>query len=109
MDRQTGIGIKDGYLLLTFKIVLLESSEVKTDYLVTNGRKIAQTEGQKIVHTDGHNVLNISIWCHTFQLKKYFFNRSFRTALDTDRRDFVWLSVHPFVWTDTQKVQKIGI
>ena len=33
MDRQTGIGMKDRYLLLIFKIVLLESSEVEIDDL----------------------------------------------------------------------------
>ena len=54
MDRETGIGRKDRYLMLIFKIVLLESLEVETDYLMTDGRKIIQI--------DGHNVLNISIW-----------------------------------------------
>ena len=54
MDRQTGIGMKDSYLMLIFKIVLLESSEVETDYLMT--------DGWKIVHTDGNNLLNIGIW-----------------------------------------------
>ena len=54
MDRQTGIGMKDRYLMLIFKIVLLESSEVETDYLLTDGRKIVQT--------DGNNFLNIGIW-----------------------------------------------
>ena len=56
MDRQTGIGMKmkDRYLLLIFKIVLLESSEVEIDDLMTNGRKIVQT--------DGNNLLNIGIW-----------------------------------------------
>ena len=41
-----GIGMKDRYLTLIFKIVLLESSEVETDYQMT----------------DGDNLLNISIW-----------------------------------------------
>ena len=31
--------MKDRYLMLIFKIVLLESSEVETDYLMTDGRK----------------------------------------------------------------------
>ena len=54
-DRQTGIGMKDMYLMLIFKIVLLESSEVETDYLMTDGRKIVQT--------DENNLLkNIGIW-----------------------------------------------
>ena len=48
MDRQTGIGMKDRYLMLIFKIVLLESSEVETDYLMTDGRKIVQTDGQHL-------------------------------------------------------------
>ena len=49
--------------MLIFKIVLLESSEVETDYLMTGGRKIAQTDGRKIVQTDGNNLLkNIGIW-----------------------------------------------
>ena len=54
MDRQTGIGMKDKYIMLIFKIVLLELSEVETDYLMT--------DGQKIVQTDGNNLLNIGIW-----------------------------------------------
>ena len=62
MDRQTGIGMKDRYLMLIFKIVLLESSEVEIDYILTNGRKIVQTDGQKIIQTDGNNLLNIGIW-----------------------------------------------
>ena len=48
MDRQTGIGMKDRYLMLFFKIVLLESSEVETDYLMRDGRKIVLADGQKI-------------------------------------------------------------
>ena len=52
MDRQTGIGRKDRYVMLIFKIVLLESSEVVTDNLMTDGQKIAQTDGQKIVQAD---------------------------------------------------------
>ena len=62
MERQTGIGMKARYLMLIFKIVLLESSEVETDYIMTDGRKIVQTDGQKIVQTDGNNLLNIDIW-----------------------------------------------
>ena len=62
MDRQTAIGMKDRYLMLIFKIVLLESSEVETDYLMTDRRKIVQT--------DGNNLLNISLWFHTFLTKK---------------------------------------
>ena len=54
MDRQTGIGMKDRYLTLIFKIVLLESSEVEKEYPMTDGRKIVQT--------DGNNLLNIGIW-----------------------------------------------
>jgi len=54
MDRHTSNGMKDRYLMLIFKIVLLESSEVETDYLMTDGRKIVQT--------DGKNLLNIGIW-----------------------------------------------
>ena len=54
MDRQTGIGMKDRHLMLIIKIVLLESSEVETDSLMTDGRKIVQA--------DGNNVLNIGIW-----------------------------------------------
>ena len=46
MDRQTGIGMKDRYLMLIFKIELLESSEVETDYLMT----------------DGNNLFNLGIW-----------------------------------------------
>ena len=61
-DRQTGIGMKDRYLTLIFKIVLLESSEVKTDSLMTDGRKIVQKDGQKIVQTDVNNLLNRGIW-----------------------------------------------
>ena len=56
MDRQQGIDIKDKYL-----IRLLESSEVETDYLMTDGRKIVQTDGQKIAQTDGNNLLNIGM------------------------------------------------
>ena len=62
MDRHTNIGMKERYLMLIFKIVLLESSEVETDYLMTDGRKIVQTDGQKIVQTDVNNLLNIGIW-----------------------------------------------
>ena len=40
--------------MLIFKIVLLESSEVETDSLRTDGRKIMQADGQKIVQTDGN-------------------------------------------------------
>ena len=72
MDRQTGIGMKDRYLMLIFEIVLLESSEVETNYLVTDGRKIVQTDGQKIVQADGNNSLNISIWGDTSPTKKEF-------------------------------------
>ena len=54
MDRQTGIGMKDKYLMLFFKIVLLESSEVETDSLMTDGRQIVQT--------NENNLLNIGIW-----------------------------------------------
>ena len=39
--------------MLILKIVRLESSEVETDYLMTDGRKIVQTDGQKAVQTDG--------------------------------------------------------
>ena len=49
MDKHTVIGMKARYLMLIFKIVLLESSEVETDYPMTDGRKIVQTDGQKIV------------------------------------------------------------
>ena len=49
-----GIGMNDKYMMLYFKIVLLESSEVETDSLMTGGQKIA--------HTDGNNLLNIGIW-----------------------------------------------
>ena len=49
---QTGIGMKDRYLMLIFKIVLLESSEVETDSQMTDGQKIVQTDGQKIVQTE---------------------------------------------------------
>ena len=52
MDRQAGIGMKYRYLMLIFK--MSESSEVETDYIMTGGRKIVQT--------DGNNVLNIGIW-----------------------------------------------
>ena len=48
--------------MLIFKIVLLESSEVETDYLMTDGRKIVQTDEQKIVQADVNNFLNTSIW-----------------------------------------------
>ena len=51
MDRQTGIGMKDRYLKLIFKIVLLESSDVETNSLMT--------DGWKIVQTGGNNLLNI--------------------------------------------------
>ena len=54
MDRQTGNGMRDRYQMLIFKIVLLESSKVETDYLMTDGRKIVQT--------GGNNLLNIGIW-----------------------------------------------
>ena len=64
MDRQTVIGIKDKYLMLNFKIVLLEASEVETDPL--------KTDGWNIVQTDGRSLLNIDIWCHTFPTKKEF-------------------------------------
>ena len=62
MDRQTGIGMKDRYLVLIFKIVLLESSGVEINDLMTNERKIVQTDGQKIIQTGGNNLLNINIW-----------------------------------------------
>ena len=52
IDRPTGIGMKDRYLMLIFKIVLLESSEVETDSLMIDGRKILQTKGQKIVQIE---------------------------------------------------------
>ena len=39
MDRQTVKGIKDRYLLLIFKIVLLESSEVEAHRLKTDRQK----------------------------------------------------------------------
>ena len=58
MDKQTGVGMKDRYLMLIFEIVLLESSEVEINSLMTDGQKIALT--------DGHGVKNIDIWCHTF-------------------------------------------
>ena len=72
MDRQTSIGMKDRYLMLIFKIVLLESSKVETDYLMTDACKIGQTDGQKIGQTDGNKLLNIGIWFHTFLTKKEF-------------------------------------
>ena len=56
--------------MLIFKVVLLESSEVETDPLITDGQEIAQTDGQKIVQTDGNKLLNIGIWCHTLPTKK---------------------------------------
>ena len=61
--RGKGI-IKNRYLMLIFKIVLLELSEVETHRQKTDRRKIAQT--------DGHNILNIGIWCDTFKTKKEF-------------------------------------
>ena len=45
MDRQTGIGIEDRYLMLIFKIVLLKSSEVETDYQ-TNGKSHRRAENR---------------------------------------------------------------
>ena len=54
MDRQTGISMKDRYLMLIFEIVLLESAEVEINSLMT--------DGQKIVQADGNNLLNIGIW-----------------------------------------------
>ena len=48
------IGMKDRYLMLIFKILRLESSEVVTNSLMTDGRKIVQT--------DENNLLNIGIW-----------------------------------------------
>ena len=62
MDRQTGIGIKDRYLMSIFKIVLLESSEVETVSLMTDGKSYRQTDRQIIVQTDAQNLLNIGIW-----------------------------------------------
>ena len=56
MNRKTGIGIKDKYLMLNFKIVLLEASEVETDPPMTDRRKTIQKEGHKIVGIDGYNV-----------------------------------------------------
>ena len=47
-------GMKDRHLMLIFKIVPLESAEVKTDYLMT--------DRQKIVQTDENNLLNTGIW-----------------------------------------------
>ena len=82
-----------------FKIRLLEPSEVETDPK-TDGQKIAQTGGQKIVQTDGNNLLNISIWCHTFLTKKEFLKSTVRTVFDTDYR--FCLSVLPYVKTDGQ-------
>ena len=69
MDKQAGIGIKDRYLTLIFKSVLLELSEVETH---SNDRRTENRtkNGQKIAQTYGHSVLNIGIWCHTFQTKK---------------------------------------
>ena len=52
MGRQTGIGMKDSYLMLIFKIVLLEASEVETYYLMTDGRKFVQTDGRTENRTD---------------------------------------------------------
>ena len=94
--------MKDRYLMLIFKIVLLGSSKVETDYLMTDGRKIVQadgrkivqTDGQKIVQTDGNNLLNICIWCHTFLTKKDIFKSTVRTAFATDHRFFFCLSIH---------------
>ena len=40
--------------MLIFEIVLLESLEIETNSLMTDGRKI--------VLTDGNNLLNIGIW-----------------------------------------------
>ena len=82
MGRQTVIGIKDKYIMLILEIVLLESSEVETDYLMTDGRKIVQKDGQKIVETDGNNLLNIGIWCDIFKTKK----RNFKIGLYKNRR-----------------------
>ena len=62
MDKQTSIGMKDRYPMLIFEIVLLESSEVEINYLMTDGRKIVQTDGPKIVQADGNNLLNIGNW-----------------------------------------------
>ena len=46
-------------------------------------------------------VLNIGIWCHTLLTKKKnFFNRTVRTAFNTDRK--FCLSIHPYVRTDGQ-------
>ena len=45
--------MKDRHLII-FKIVLLVSSEVETDSLMTDGWKIGKTDGQKIARTDGH-------------------------------------------------------
>ena len=50
--------------MLIFKIVLLESSEVETDYLMTDGRKIVQT--------DGNNLLNIGMVRYLSNKKRIF-------------------------------------
>ena len=44
MDRQTGKSIKDRYLMLIFKIVLLESSEVETHRQKTDRQKSIKTD-----------------------------------------------------------------
>ena len=62
MGRQTGIGMKDRYLMLIFKILVRivgSQNRLSND---RRGRKIAQTDGQKIVQTDGNKLLNIGIW-----------------------------------------------
>ena len=46
MDRQTGIGIKDRYLMLIFNIILLETSGVETHRRKTN-RQIANGQSTK--------------------------------------------------------------
>ena len=54
-----GNGMKDRYLMLIFKIVMLASSEVETDPLKTDGQKKA----------GGHSILNIGIWCNILPTK----------------------------------------
>ena len=97
MGRQADKGIKDRSLIHFFQ----------KELIFKIGLNHQKSDRPKSVQTNGQKVLNIGIWCHTFQTKKRSKNWTVRTEFERDRQK---KDGRPsVVRMKKQKVQKIGI
>ena len=98
MNRQTGIGMKDRYLMLIFKIVLLESSEVETESNDRWTKNLTDRGTENSTDRRKQFIKYKYLMPYLSNKKKEFLKSTVRTAFDTDHR--FCLSVHPYARTD---------